>query len=101
MPQKLLLGLLKTDIAPRCPKEAFKTFVKASENGVNLASINLFKINNEIRRIRCEICSKLKILALRCSYRCFYKRCSENIQQIYKRMPMPKCDFNKVAKQLY
>ena len=26
------------------------------------------------------------------------KRCSEDIQQIYKRTPMPKCDFNKVAK---
>ena len=24
------------------------------------------------------------------------KRCSENIQQIYRRTPMPKCDFNKV-----
>ena len=29
------------------------------------------------------------------------KRCSENIQQIYARTPMLKCDFNKVAKQLY
>ena len=29
------------------------------------------------------------------------KRCSENIQQIYKRTPMPKCDFNKDAEQLY
>ena len=29
------------------------------------------------------------------------KRCSENIQQIYRRRPMPKCDFNKVALQLY
>ena len=29
------------------------------------------------------------------------KRCSENIQQIYRRTPMPKCDFNKVALQLY
>ena len=28
-------------------------------------------------------------------------RCSENIQQIYRRRPKPKCDFNKVAKQLY
>ena len=26
------------------------------------------------------------------------KRCSENIQQIYRRTPMLKCDFNKVAK---
>ena len=27
------------------------------------------------------------------------KRCSENMQQIYRRTPMPKCDFNKVALQ--
>ena len=27
------------------------------------------------------------------------KRCSENMQQIYRRTPMPKYDFNKVAKQ--
>ena len=29
------------------------------------------------------------------------KKCSENMQQIYMKTPMPKCDFNKVAKQLY
>ena len=29
------------------------------------------------------------------------KRCSENMQLIYRRTPMPKCDFNKVAKKLY
>ena len=28
------------------------------------------------------------------------KRCSENMRQIYRRTPMPKCDFNKVAKQV-
>ena len=27
------------------------------------------------------------------------KRCSENMPQVYKRTHMPKCDFNKVAKQ--
>ena len=27
------------------------------------------------------------------------KKFSENMQEIYKRTPMPKCDFNKVAKQ--
>ena len=27
------------------------------------------------------------------------KRCSENMQQIYRRTLMPKCNFNKVAKQ--
>ena len=25
------------------------------------------------------------------------KKCSENMQQIYRRTLMPKCDFNKVA----
>ena len=25
------------------------------------------------------------------------KRCSENMQQVYRRTPMPKCDFNKVV----
>ena len=29
------------------------------------------------------------------------KRCYENMQQIYRRTPMPKCHFNKAAKQLY
>ena len=29
------------------------------------------------------------------------KRFSENMQQIYRRTPMPKCNFNKVALQLY
>ena len=29
------------------------------------------------------------------------KRCSKNILQIYRRTLIPKCDFNKVAKQLY
>ena len=29
------------------------------------------------------------------------KRYSQKIPQIYRRTPMPKCDFNKVTKQLY
>ena len=29
------------------------------------------------------------------------KRYSENMQQSYRRTPMPKCDFSKVALQLY
>ena len=28
------------------------------------------------------------------------KRCCENVLQIYRRTPMPKFDFNKVARQL-
>ena len=29
------------------------------------------------------------------------KRRSENMRQIYRRTPMPKCDFNKVSEKLY
>ena len=29
------------------------------------------------------------------------KRCSETMQQIYRRKPIPECDLNKVATQLY
>ena len=29
------------------------------------------------------------------------KRCSENMQQIHRRTPMPECNFNKVGKELY
>ena len=29
------------------------------------------------------------------------KGCSENMQQIYRRARMPKCDFNKVVLLLY
>ena len=29
------------------------------------------------------------------------KRCSGNMQQIYKRATMPKYDFNKIALQIY
>ena len=29
------------------------------------------------------------------------ERCSENMQQIYMRTPMTKCDFTNVEKQLY
>ena len=32
--------------------------------------------------------------------RCSEEKCSENMQKIYRKTPMPKCDFNKVAKQL-
>ena len=29
------------------------------------------------------------------------KRCSENMHEIYRRTPMPSCNFNKGPKQLY
>ena len=32
-------------------------------------------------------------------HRCFYEKMFLKMQQIYRRTPMPKCNFNKVAKQ--
>ena len=29
------------------------------------------------------------------------KRCSKNMQEIHRRTPLPKCDFNKVGLQLF
>ena len=31
----------------------------------------------------------------------FKKKCSENIQQIYRGTPMQNCDFNKAVLQIY
>ena len=47
-------------------------------------------------------CSKCCWLSMTTTFAAYLqKRCSEGMQQIYRRTPMPKCDFNKVAKQLY
>ena len=47
-----------------------------------------------------KICAK-KVLPNNRSRGVLRKRCSENMQQIYRRIAMSKCDFNKVALQLY
>ena len=47
----------------------------------------------------------VELLILLCWHICdpeaAVKRCSENMQQIYRRTPFPKCNFNKVALELY
>ena len=44
-----------------------------------------------------HILSKIFFIQKQLSIIVFIKRFSENMQQIYRRTPMPKCDFNKVA----
>ena len=44
--------------------------------------------------------AKLSILEKQSSRGVLGKRCSEYMQQNYRRIPMAKCDFNKVALQL-
>ena len=43
----------------------------------------------------------VKSSSVKCLSEAVVQRCSENMQQFYRRTPIPKCDFNKVVKQLY
>ena len=53
-------------------------------------------------RIQCFIKQQIDTFSLKQPFRGVLKKmCSENMQQIYTRTPMPKYHFNKVAKQLY
>ena len=57
---------------------------------------NMYKVNNsDIIKASFDVIQKYP------SRGAVVKRYSENMQQIYRRTPMQKCDFNKVAKQLY
>ena len=46
----------------------------------------------QVKRLQDCVCSERQILI---------KRYSENMLEIYRRTPMPKCEFNKVAEKLY
>ena len=48
-----------------------------------------------VHLLKCSTFSR-KVLVQKQPFRgVLRKRCSENMQQIYRRTPMPKCDFNK------
>ena len=57
------------------------------------------KLHKNINKPKNKTC--FKVIQKHPSIGVLMKRSSENIQQIYRRTPMSKCDFNKVAKQLY
>ena len=54
----------------------------------------LIETNNRYKNISSKVEKQPSICVL-------IKRCSENMQQINSRKPMPKFDFNKVANQSY
>ena len=57
-------------------------------------------IQNRVRRFR-DSFSGISDIQKQSSRGVSRKRCSENMQQLYRRTPMPKCDLNKVVLQLY
>ena len=68
----------------------------------NSANMPLFKMNSGNTSAMCEICLKLiKTPQNQPSRGVLRKKCSESMQQIYRRKLMPKCDFNKVPLQCF
>ena len=76
---------------------------------ITLISFLLFQLRNTIERlIKARLHGPIEILYLflaedfKLQKRPFRgvleKKCSENMQQIYRRTPMPKCDFNKMVR---
>ena len=61
-----------------------------------VSSFPLLKITTKLTRILAAKKKTQKHL----SSGVLRKRCSENVLQIYRRMSMPKCDFNKFGKKL-
>ena len=59
-----------------------------------LGSKNLFRSSRERKA---SITNKIRTFQKQPSISVLIKRCSENIEQVYRRTTMPKCDFNKVA----
>ena len=49
----------------------------------------------------CFFISLVNLIQKQPSIGVLIKRCPENMQRIYRRAPMPKCDFIRVALQLY
>ena len=70
-------------------------------NNANLDdAVGTLKTKNSFPVLSLTLDKKIQILIQRQPSRgVLRKRCSENMQQIYKRTPMPKRDFNKVAKK--
>ena len=59
------------------------------------------KIAKKIRNIRCVIIFWILKLTSEAAVQRSSEKSSENMQQIYRRTPMPKWDFNKVVLQMY
>ena len=60
------------------------------------------RVNLDLNRVLVQFYNRPKMyIKKQPSIGVLIKSCSKNIQQIYRTTPMPKCDFNKVAKQLF
>ena len=86
------------DLRPHFSKMFFgKTYCKAIEYKAKLFLISVIVFDSlsmwKVER-RKDVQKQPPIGAPR-------KRCSKNMQQIYRKTPMPRCNFNKVLKQFY
>ena len=84
----------------------FKRFSPVEKSFLNwfcqyLFSLDIFLIDFTRWKISWFINFKYSVLLKQLFRAVLIRRCSENIQQIYRTTPVPNCDFNKVTKQLY
>ena len=64
---------------------------------LNILPFNLVPARNKSLRSRWFRTSYVNHSQMQPSRGVLRKRCSENMQEIYRRTPMPTCDFNKIA----
>ena len=79
--------------------DSFHLSETLNKNVEMINMIYLWKKNLHLKRKKVSRAVSIKIQK-QPSRGALRKRCSENMQQIYRRTSMPKCDFNKVTKQI-
>ena len=85
-------NFIKKETLARCFPVNFAKFLRTPFPTEQLRWLLLYSTINIIKL------TVMLTLKFRSSYpEVFLIRCSENMQQICQRTPMPKCDFNKVA----
>ena len=92
----------KYDMQPKKSKSQWKTFHirKPKKNNKFLVYLAILEPRNNFGNLLRTFYLCLTSFQKQPPRGVLRKRCSENVQQIYRRIPMPKCDFNKVAKEL-
>ena len=96
---------LKEEIMIRILQNCCKSFIQKDhevpwEDLRKIWEITGYKIKIAIKKILVMWCNSTHVQK-QSSIGVLIKSCSENLKQIYRRTPMSKCNFNKVALQLY
>ena len=76
-------------------------FHSSRNDNLNIQSIFIWRIGSLVTWLSETLIGETRNIQKQPVRSVLRKRCSENMQQIYRRTLMWKCDFNKVASQSY